>query len=167
MDENYTNIEDIRQRLFEMFEDEARKKNIHLQYKINVKHQHVTVDVTKVEEIFVNILSNALKYTLSNGFIIMNVDELECDESGYMIVRTSITDTGIGMSEDYMEKIFESFSRERTSTMSEISGTGLGMAIVKKYVDLLGGTIDVKSVLGKGSTFIVTFNIRLRIKPII
>lgn len=160
LDENYANIEDIRQRLIEMFEDEAKKKNIHVRYTFNVEHKHVMADVTKVEEIFVNILSNALKYTLSNGSVEVNVDELSCDEPGYMIVRTSIMDTGIGMSQEYLEKIFESFSRERM-TSSKISGTGLGMAIVKKYVDLLGGTIDVKSVLGKGSTFIVTLKYKM------
>ena len=161
VDENYANIEDVRQRLFEMFEDEAKKKNIHLEYNINVVHTHVMTDVTKVEEIFVNILSNALKYTPSNGQIKLSVDELECDEPGYMVVRTDITDTGIGMSQEYLDKIFESFSRERTTTTSKISGTGLGMAIVKKYVDLLGGTIDVKSELGKGSTFIVTLKYKI------
>ena len=160
LDENYANIEDIRQRLFEMFEDEAKKKNIHVRYTFNVEHKHVMADVTKVEEIFVNILSNAVKYTPSNGSVEVNVDELLCDEPGYMIVRTSITDTGIGMSQEYLEKIFESFSRERM-TSSKISGTGLGMAIVKKYVDLLGGTIGVKSVLGKGSTFIVTLKYKI------
>ena len=160
LDENYANIEDIRQRLIEMFEDEAKKKNIHVRYTFNVEHKHVMADVTKVEEIFVNILSNALKYTPSNGSVEVNVDELSCDEPGYMIVRTSIMDTGIGMSQEYLEKIFESFSRERM-TSSKISGTGLGMAIVKKYVDLLGGTIDVKSVLGKGSTFIVTLKYKI------
>ena len=160
LDENYANIEDIRQRLFEMFEDEAKKKNIHVRYTFNVEHKHVMADVTKVEEIFVNILSNAIKYTPSNGSVEVNVDELLCDEPGYMIVRTSITDTGIGMSQEYLDKIFESFSRERM-TSSKISGTGLGMAIVKKYVDLLGGTIDVKSVLGKGSTFIVTLKYKI------
>lgn len=141
-------------------EDEAKKKNIHVRYTFNVEHKHVMADVTKVEEIFVNILSNALKYTPSNGSVEVNVDELSCDEPGYMIVRTSIMDTGIGMSQEYLEKIFESFSRERM-TSSKISGTGLGMAIVKKYVDLLGGTIDVKSVLGKGSTFIVTLKYKM------
>lgn len=160
LDENYANIEDIRQRLIDMFEDEAKKKNIHVRYTFNVEHKHVMADVTKVEEIFVNILSNALKYTPSNGSVEVDVDELSCDEPGYMIVRTSITDTGIGMSQEYLEKIFESFSRERM-TSSKISGTGLGMAIVKKYVDLLGGTIDVKSVLGKGSTFVVTLKYKM------
>ena len=161
VDENYANIEDIRQRLFEMFEDEAKKKNIDVKYSLNVEHPHVMADVTKVEEIFVNILSNAVKYTPSNGQIKVNVDELECDEPGYMVVRTDITDTGIGMSQEYLDKIFESFSRERTTTTSKINGTGLGMAIVKKYVNLLGGTIDVKSELGKGSTFVVTLKYKI------
>ena len=161
VDENYANVEDVRQRLFEMFEDEAKKKNIHLEYNINVVHTHVLTDVTKVEEIFVNILSNAIKYTPSNGQIKVNVDELECDEPGYMVVRTDITDTVIGMSQEYLEKIFDAFTRERTTNTSEISGTGLGMTIVKKYVDLLGGTIDVKSELGKGSTFIVTLKYKI------
>ena len=156
VDENYADIFEVRQRLFEIFEDEAKKKNIHLQYNIHLEHNHVLTDVTKVEEIFVNILSNALKYTPSGGSVIFDVNELPCDESGYMIVKTSVSDTGIGMSQEYMDKIFESFSRERSTTTSGVSGTGLGMAIVKKYVDLLGGTIDVKSELGKGSTFIVT-----------
>ena len=155
LDENYANIEDIRQRLFEMFEDEAKKKNIHVRYTFNVEHKHVMTDVTKVEEIFVNILSNALKYTPSNGSVEVNVDELLCDEPGYMIVRTSITDTGIGMSQEYLDKIFESFSRERM-TSSKISGTGLGMAIVKNFVDLMNGSIEVESELGKGSTFTIT-----------
>ena len=161
VDENYANIEDIRKRLFDMFEDEAKKKNIDVKYTLNIEHKHVMADVTKVEEIFVNILSNALKYTPSNGQIKVNVNELECDEPGYMVVRTDITDTGIGMSQEYLEKIFESFSRERTTTTSKINGTGLGMAIVNKYVDLLGGTIDVKSELGKGSTFIVTLKYKI------
>ena len=161
VDENYANIEDIRKRLFDMFEDEAKKKNIDVKYTLNIEHKHVMADVTKVEEIFVNILSNAVKYTPSNGSITVDVDELECNEPGYMVVRTSIMDTGIGMSPEYLDKIFESFSRERTTTTSKISGTGLGMAIVKKYVDLLGGTIDVKSELGKGSTFIVTLKYKI------
>ena len=161
VDENYANIEDIRQRLFEMFEDEAKKKNIHVKYTLNVEHKHVMADVTKVEEIFVNILSNAVKYTPSNGSITVNVDELACDDPGYMIVRTSVMDTGIGMSQEYLDEIFDAFTREKSTTTSKINSTGLGMAIVKKYVDLLGGTIDVKSELGKGSTFIVTLKYKI------
>ena len=161
IDENYARIEDIRQTLFEIFDDEAKKKNLALHYTINVEHEHILTDTTKVKEIFVNILSNAIKYTPSGGSVTINVDELICDEPGYMIVRTRVRDTGIGMSQDYQTKIFDAFTRERNTTMSKITGSGLGMSIVKKYVDLLGGTIDVKSELGKGSTFTVTLKHRI------
>ena len=161
IDENYGRIDDIRQTLFELFGDEAKKKNIALQYMINVEHEHILTDTTKVKEIFVNILSNAIKYTPSGGSVMINVDELACDEPGYMIVSTRVSDTGIGMSQEYLTKIFEAFTRERNTTKSKIAGTGLGMSIVKKYVDLLGGTIHVESKLGKGSTFTVTLKHRI------
>ena len=107
IDENYGRIEDIRQTLFEIFGDEAKKKNIALHYTINVEHEHILTDTTKVKEIFVNILSNAIKYTPSGGSVMINVDELVCDEPGYMMVRTRVSDTGIGMSQDYLTKIFD------------------------------------------------------------
>lgn len=156
LDENYCRIEDVRKSLFAVFDEKARKKNIALHYTMNVEHEHVLTDVTKVKEIFVNILSNAIKYTPPGGSVMMSVDELPCDEPGYMIVRNRVSDTGIGMSQDYMTKIFDAFTREQNTTKSKIAGTGLGMSIVRKYVDLLGGTIDVESELGKGSTITVT-----------
>ena len=161
IDEKYGRIEDIRQTLFEIFGDEAKKKNIALHYTINVEHEHILTDTTKVKEIFVNILSNAIKYTPPGGSVMINVDELVCDESGYMMVRTRVSDTGIGMSQDYLTKIFDAFTRERNTTKSKITGSGLGMSIVKRYVDLLGGTIDVESEPGKGSTFTVTLKHRI------
>ena len=161
IDENYGRIEDIRQTLFEIFEDEAEKKNLALHYTISVEHEHILTDVTKVKEILVNILSNAIKYTPSGGSVMINIDELACDEPGYMIARTRVSDTGIGMSQEYLTKIFDAFTRERNTTKSKIAGSGLGMSIVKKYVDLLGGTIDVESELGKGSTFTVTLKHRI------
>ena len=161
IDENYCRIEDVWKSLFAVFDEKARKKNISLHYTMNVEHEHVLTDVTKVKEILVNILSNAIKYTPAGGSVMVYVDELPCDESGYMIVRIRISDTGIGMSQDYLTKIFEAFTREKNTTKSKIAGTGLGMSIVKNYVDLLGGTIDVESELGKGSTFTVTLKHRI------
>lgn len=161
IDESYTQIEYILQDLFEIFDDEAKKKNIAFNYNMNVEHDHVLTDITKVKEIFVNIISNAIKYTPAGGSVMVNIDELPCNESGYMIVRTMISDTGIGMSQEYLTKIFDAFTREQNTTKSKIAGTGLGMSIVKKYVDLLGGTIDVESELGKGSTFTVTLKHRI------
>lgn len=161
IDENYCRIEDVWKSLFAVFDEKARKKNISLHYTMNVEHEHVLTDETKVKEILVNILSNAIKYTPAGGSVMVYVDELPCDESGYMIVRIRISDTGIGMSQDYLTKIFEAFTREKNTTKSKIAGTGLGMSIVKNYVDLLGGTIDVESELGKGSTFTVTLKHRI------
>ena len=161
LDENYCRIEDVWKSLFAVFDENAMKKNIALHYAMNVEHEHVLTDVTKVKEILVNILSNAIKYTPAGGSVMVDVDELPCDESGYMIVKIRVSDTGIGMSQDYQTKIFEAFTREQNTTKSKIAGTGLGMSIVKKYVDLLGGTINVESELGKGSTFTVTLKHRI------
>ena len=161
LDENYCQLEDVWKSLIAVFDEKARKKNIALHYAMNVEHEHVLTDTTKVKEIFVNILSNAMKYTPADGSVMVNVDELPCDEAGYMMVRMRVSDTGIGMSPDYLTKIFEAFTREQNTTKSKIAGTGLGMSIVKKYVDLLGGTINVESELGKGSTFTVTLKHRI------
>ena len=161
LDENYCRIEAVWKSLFAVFDEKARKKNIAIHYTMNVEHEHVLTDVTKVKEILVNILSNSIKYTPVGGFVMVDVDELSCDESGYMIERIRVSDTGIGMSQDYLKKIFEAFTREQNTTKSKIAGTGLGMSIVKKYVDLLGGTINVESELGKGSTFTVTLKHRI------
>ena len=161
LDENYCRIEDVWKSLFAVFDEKARKKNIALHYTMNVEHEHVLTDVTKVKEILVNILSNSIKYTPVGGSVMVDVDELSCDESGYMIERIRVSDTGIGMSQDYLTKIFEAFTREKNTTKSKIAGTGLGMSIVKNYVDLLGGTIDVESELGTGSTFTVTLKHRI------
>ena len=161
LDENYCRIEDVWRSLLAVFDENAMKKNIALHYAMNVEHEHVLTDVTKVKEILVNILSNAIKYTPAGGSVMVDVDELPCDEPGYMIVKIRVSDTGIGMSQDYQTKIFEAFTREQNTTKSKIAGTGLGMSIVKKYVDLLGGTINVESELGKGSTFTVTLKHRI------
>ena len=161
LDENYCQIEDVWKTLFAVFDEKARKKNIALHYTINVEHEHILTDTTKVKEILVNILSNAIKYTPVGGSVMVDVDELPCDEPEYMIVRIRVSDTGIGMSADYQTKIFEAFTREQNTTKSKIAGSGLGMSIVKKYVELLGGTITVESELGKGSTFTVTLRHRI------
>ena len=161
LDENYCRIEDVWKSLFAVFDEKARKKNIALHYTMNVEHEHVLTDVTKVKEILVNILSNAIKYTPAGGSVMVDVDELPCDESGYMIARIRVSDTGIGMSQDYMTKIFDAFTREQNTIKSKIAGTGLGMSIVKNYVELLGGTINIESELGKGSTFTVILKHRI------
>ena len=118
IDENYGMIEDIWQTLFEIFDDEAKKKNIALHYTINVEHEHILTDVTKVKEIFVNILSNTMKYTPSGGSVMINIDELPCSGPGYMIVRTRVSDTGIGMSKDFQEHMFKQLSSGMKSRLA-------------------------------------------------
>ena len=82
-------------------------------------------DAMKLQQVLINILSNAIKYTPSGGSVMVNIDELVCDEPGYMMVRTRVSDTGIGMSQDYLTKIFDAFTRERNTTKSKITGSGL------------------------------------------
>ncbi|MDO4484162.1 MAG: ATP-binding protein [Clostridia bacterium] len=141
--------------IMDVFGTEAKKKNITLTYHMNVEHEHVLTDLTKLNEIYMNIVSNAIKYTPEGGAVSAVVDEVPCDKPGYVRIRTAITDNGIGMSESFIPHIFDSFAREQNTTVGKVAGTGLGLAIVKKLVDLLGGSIEVESAPGKGSTFVV------------
>ena len=109
-----------------------------------------------MQEILANIISNAVKYTPSDGKIIIKTIELPCEKEGYIKIQTSVEDTGIGMSKEFLPYLFDSFSRERDTTAARVSGSGLGMAIVKSLVDLMEGTIEVESELGKGTKFTVT-----------
>lgn len=140
-----------------LFESDIKKKNINFTHKLNITHRYVLGDSTRIEQVFINLLSNAVKYTPEGENIHFECNEIPCEKEGYATYVTVVSDTGIGMSKEFVEHIFESFSRERTTTESKVIGTGLGMSIVKKLVDLLGGTIEVESTLGKGSTFTVTF----------
>lgn len=161
LDENYMDAEHFFDEIKSVFEVEAQKKNISFVFDINIRQKHLLCDSTKIKEVFSNLIGNALKYTPQGGRVEVRSNELPCSREGYTRVRTDVIDNGIGMSEDYLPKLFDSFSRERNSTSSKVAGTGLGMAIVKHLVDLLGGTIEVESTLGKGSRFSVTFEHRL------
>lgn len=143
--------------LISVFSVEAKKKHIRLLTSEQVEHGHIMADITKIREIFSNLISNAIKYTPEGGTVEFNTRELPCSRPGYMRIQTEIADNGMGMSKEYLPTLFDAFSRERNTTVGKISGTGLGMAIVKKLVDMQGGTIEVESELGKGSRFIVTF----------
>ena len=128
---------------------------------MDVIHKNVVCDGTKVREIVINLVSNALKYTPDGGTVTIKVKELPGDKEGYVKIKTEVADTGIGMSKDYIPIIFDSFSRERNTTIGKIGGTGLGMSIVKRLVDMMGGTIEVNSEPGKGSCFTVILQHRL------
>lgn len=142
--------------IYSIFLEMMKEKEIEYTRTVDVKHKYVFCDTIKLREIYINILSNAYKYTNPGGKVSMELVEVPCSKRGYAKYQTTITDTGIGMSEDFLPHLYEEFSREQTSTVSKIEGTGLGMPIVKRLVDIMGGEIDVKSERGKGTTFVVT-----------
>lgn len=156
LDENYEVIGNISQLVCSAFAAEASRKNIELNIIVNVEHKHIIVDSTKMQEILSNLISNAIKYTSDGGKVTIDTKELPYDKEGYVLIQTKVSDTGIGMSEEFLPSLFELFTRERNTTLSKIPGTGLGMAIVKNFVDLMNGSIEVESELGKGSTFTIT-----------
>ena len=156
LDENYEVIGNITQLVCSAFAAEASRKNIELNRIVNVEHKHIIVDSTKMQEILSNLISNAIKYTSAGGKVTIDTKGLPYDKEGYVLIQTKVTDTGIGMSEEFLPSLFELFTRERNTTLSKIPGTGLGMAIVKNFVDLMNGSIEVESELGKGSTFTIT-----------
>ena len=147
--------------LTDVFEPEVRKKQITYSCKMDIKHQYVMGDETKVREIFINIIGNSLKYTQKGGMVSVKVTEIPSEKEGYASYKIVIEDNGIGMSEEYLPHIFEEFSREKTSTESKVTGTGLGLPIVKSLVTLMGGSIEVESQLGEGTktTVILPFQI--------
>ena len=118
----------------------------------NLQHENVLADPNRLNQVLMNILSNAVKYTPTGGHIRLEVEELPRNEH-YARYRFVVQDNGIGMSEEFQKHIFEPFERERTSTVSKVQGTGLGMAITKSVVDLMGGSISVESATGKGTRF--------------
>ena len=161
LDENYAVAGDVLEEIMGVFSSEAKKKEIKLVCEKQIQHQHVMCDVTKVKQIFVNLVSNAVKYTPSGGTVILRAQELPCSEDGFVLVKTEVIDTGIGMSKEYLPKLFDTFSRERNTTAGKVAGTGLGMAIVKELVEMMGGSIEVESELGQGTKFTVILRYRI------
>ena len=151
--------------LVTVFLSELEKKNLTLHRTFDITHEHVFVDTTKLEQIFMNILSNAVKYTPAGGDIYMTVTEVPSDKEGYCCYRTVIEDTGIGISQEFLPHIFDEFAREKNSTESGIAGTGLGMGITKKMIDLMEGTISIESELGKGTKVTVCLPHRIAAEP--
>lgn len=157
VDEQYSYAGDILGGVYSVFKEEARKKNITITHTVDVKHKHILCDVTKIQDIYINLVSNAVKYTRVGGTIHIDTVELPSEKEGYVCIKSDIIDNGIGMSKDFLPHIFDSFSRERNTTMAKVAGTGLGMSIVKRLVEMMGGTITVTSEEGRGTTFSVIF----------
>ena len=154
-------IDDLFTSCITMFENSAEKKKLTISMRKNIKYRYIYIDETHFSEIVMNIMSNAIKYTGADGEITCAIRQEDGDNEQMCNTVFSITDTGIGMSEEYISHIFEAFSRERTSTVSGVEGAGLGMGIVKKLVDLMGGEITVSSAIGEGSVFTVSLPCRI------
>ncbi len=161
LDETVIDAGQINDSIYYVFMNQMAEKHIRFTRSMNVRHHYLWCDVTKLKKILLNVLSNAYKYTLEGGSVSFSIEELPCDDPQVAPIRTVIRDTGIGMSRAFLATIFESFSREKTSTESGQGGTGLGMAIVKQTVDLMGGTIDVESEQGVGTTFTIVLPHRI------
>lgn len=144
-----------------MFQNQADSKGQTLTVTAQLLHPYVYVDVPHLTEICTNLVSNAVKYTGACGTICCDVTQKPGEKEGWCDTVVTVADNGIGMSQEFQKHIFELFERERTSTVSKVEGSGIGMGIVKKLVGLMGGTVEVESKIGVGSTFTVTIPCRI------
>ncbi len=141
--------------------DLAAKKNQEIKFEINnLNHPYIIGDKLRLNRIFLNLLSNAIKFTGNGGHITFTATEKASDDT-YVSFEFMVIDDGMGMSDEFIEKVFVPFERERNSTVSGIQGTGLGMSITKRLVDLMGGTITVKSKINEGTTFIINLEFEI------
>ena len=139
-----------------------KEKNIDFHFRINrIEKEYLYADQLRLNQIYINILSNAIKYTPPGGSVSVDLQEEMSDLPGSVKLTYVVADTGIGMSPEFMEKMYQPFSRQTDSRINSIQGTGLGLAITKQMVDLMGGTIECRSTPGKGTTFTISLDIPL------
>jgi len=151
--ETVWSIEQLEDTLSSVFEEDLRRKNLSFEKRLHIEHPYIWCDPTKLQEIFLNLISNAVKYTPEGGTITLTITELPSDKDGCSLFKVVVSDTGIGISPEFLPHIFEDFTREKNTTQSKIGGTGLGMPITKKLVELMNGTIEAESQPGLGTTF--------------
>ena len=144
-----------------MFQNQADSKGQTLTVTAHLLHPYVYADIPHLTEVCTNLVSNAVKYTGAGGTICCDVTQKPGEKEGWCNMVITVADNGIGMSQEFQKHIFEPFERERTSTVSKVEGSGIGMGIVKKLVGLMGGTVEVESEIGVGSTFTVTIPCRI------
>ena len=162
IEEKETDIREYTEKLISMMRNAAEKKNISLEVIFdNITVGNIYADNLHVNQILINILTNAIKYTRPDGKVRYTVHQKNAPKNGMATFEFIVEDNGIGMSEDFQKHIFESFVREKTTTASGIQGTGLGMSIVKKLVDLMRGDIEITSELGKGTKVVITLTFRV------
>ena len=162
LQESEVHIPDLLQDLRTMVQNLVNEKNQNLHIDMqDIAHENVFTDKLRLNQVLLNIVGNAIKFTQAGGDITIQVIEKPFSEKGYTTVEFSVKDNGVGMSKEFLGHIFETFTREYSTTVSGIQGTGLGMAITKNIVDMMGGDIRVESEKGKGSVFTVTLNMRI------
>ena len=144
-----------------MFQNQADSKGQTLTVTTHLLHPYIYADVPHLTEVCTNLVSNAVKYTGTGGTICCDIAQKPGEKAGWCDTVITVADDGIGMSQEFQQHIFEPFERERTSTVSKVEGSGIGMGIVKKLVELMGGTVEVESKIGVGSTFTVTIPCRI------
>ena len=154
------NLMKLEETLDILLDGEISRKQLTVNRNVNIRHANVYCDALKIREIIMNLLSNAVKYTSEGGKIVLDIDEKPSARDGFMTLQIRVSDNGIGISKEYVPYIFDAFTRERSSSESGIIGTGLGLRIVKSFVDLMNGDISVKSEPGKGTCFTVEISCR-------
>lgn len=161
VEEEYWDLRLFNNTLVSIYADTIKKHGLNFSKSLDLQHYHVLCDTPKIQKIFLNLMSNAIKFTPAGGHIKFDMTEIPCEKEGVALFKTVVEDDGIGMSEEYLKSIFDQFSKERSSTESGIEGSGMGMAIVKNLVNLLEGTVNVESAPGKGTKVTVTLPLKI------
>ncbi len=163
LDEKACSLPEILHSICNIVQADVHAKQLELHIDtLDIRNEDIYCDKLRLNQVLLNLLGNAVKYTGAGGAINMRITEKAGAPDGFAQYEFSIKDNGVGMSDEFVEHIFEPFEREKNSTTSGIQGTGLGMAITKNIVDMMNGTIEVESELGVGSTFTVSFVFRTR-----
>ena len=148
------------QNLMNLSQPMIKEKNLDFSFRINrMEKEYLYADQLRLNQIYINILSNAIKYTVPGGRVSVDLREEACEKEGYIKLIYCVADTGIGMSPEFMEKMYQPFSRQTDSRVNSIQGTGLGLAITRQMVELMNGTIECQSEIGKGTTFTITLEL--------
>lgn len=166
LDEKECDLYAVVRDIYDFLKPQAQEKNLNFVLDCDgLVHTAAYADQDKLRQLIMNLANNAVTYTEAGGRVTILVYEAEELPNDYVVYRFVVEDTGVGISPEFVEKVFEPFSREKSSTLSGVSGIGLGLAIVKNLVDMMGGTLDVKSEIGQGSTFTAT--LALRVQPLL
>ncbi|MBR2257961.1 MAG: response regulator [Blautia sp.] len=155
------------QNLMNLSQPMIKEKNIDFSFRINhMEKEYLYADQLRLNQIYINILSNAIKYTMPGGSVSVDLREEESEKEGCVKLVYCVADTGIGMSPEFMEKMYQPFSRQTDSRVNSIQGTGLGLAITRQMVELMNGTIECRSEIGKGTTFTIMLDLRVAEKQL-